>query len=71
MVDPLSYFSLQPVLIGKSRPGDDSGFHLSLSEWSFTPYKYIYTGFVCDFWGVFFCLLLILGVFCKAHTYTS
>ena len=62
MVDPLSYFSLQPVLhdwcnqgcgmchpvwqmmhikeplllIGKSSPCGGSGFHLSLSEWSFT-----------------------------------
>ena len=62
MVDPLSYFSFQPVLhdwcnigrgmcypvcgmmhikeplllIGKSSPCGGSGFHLSLSEWSFT-----------------------------------
>ena len=60
-VDPLSYFSFQPVLhdcnkgrgmyyhvcgmmhikeplllIGKSSPCGGSGFHLSLSEWSFT-----------------------------------
>ena len=62
MVDPLSYFSFQPVLhdwcnigrgmchpvfgmmhikeplllIGKSSKCGSSGFHLSLSEWSFT-----------------------------------
>ena len=62
MVDPLSYFSFQPVLhdgcnkgcgmcnavcgmmhikeplqlIGKSSPCGGSGFHLSLSKWSFT-----------------------------------
>ena len=62
MVDPLSYFSFQPVLhdwcnkgrgmfypvcgmvnikeplllIEKSNPCGGSGFHLSLSEWSFT-----------------------------------
>ena len=58
-VDPLSYFSFQPMLhdwcnkgrypvcgmmhikeplllIGKSSPCGGSGFHLSLSEWSFT-----------------------------------
>ena len=42
MVDPLSYFSFQPVfhesflLIGKSSPCGSSRFPFSLSEWSFT-----------------------------------
>ena len=54
MVNPLSYFTFQPVLhdwcyvcgmmhikeplmlIGKSSPCGVSGFHLLLSEWSFT-----------------------------------
>ena len=50
MVDPLSYFSFQPVLFclwddaykrtlvakGKRSPCGGSGFPLSLAEWSFT-----------------------------------